>query len=163
MNIIDVYDDGILSEEQLEEANLENADFPCKVIYEVDDIIEEQYMDLEYDLNKNTEEELKQEIIEKLSTVDNIDIIKLPNDCTIFRYYNKTINDLSEQLFDKLNAIANYMALSLNLNHIKTDNKDIVVLDFGNYEYLTEKDYIKTNEVLTKQLEEKIIPAMLKI
>jgi hypothetical protein len=163
MNIIDVYDDGILSEEQLEEANLENADFPCKVIYEVDDIIEEQYMDLEYDLNKNTEEELKQEIIEKLSTVDNIDIIKLPNDCTVFRYYNKTINDLSEQLFDKLNAIANYMALSLNLNHIKTDNKDIVVLDFGNYEYLTEKDYIKTNEVLTKQLEEKIIPAMLKI
>lgn|SRR5574344_322785 len=163
MNIIDVYDDGILSEEQLEEANLENADFPCKVIYEVDDIIEEQYMDLEYDLNKNTEEELKQEIIEKLSTVDNIDIIKLPNDCTVFRYYNKTINDLSEQLFDKLNAIANYMALSLNLNHIKTDNKDIVVLDFGDYEYLTEKDYIKTNEVLTKQLEEKIIPAMLKI
>ena len=163
MNIIDVYDDGILSEEQLEEANLENADFPCKVIYEVDNIIEEQYMDLEYDLNKNTEEELKQEIIEKLSTVDNIDIIKLPNDCTVFRYYNKTINDLSEQLFDKLNAIANYMALSLNLNHIKTDNKDIVVLDFGNYEYLTEKDYIKTNEVLTKQLEEKIIPAMLKI
>ena len=163
MNIIDVYDDGILSEEQLEEANLENADFPCKVIYEVDDIIEEQYMDLEYDLNKYDKEDLKQEIIKKLSVVDNIDIVKLPNYCTIFRYYNKAINNLSDKLFDKLKAIAEYMAIGLTLKHLEIDNEEVVVLDFGYYEYLTEKDFIKTNKVLTKELEEKIIPAILKL
>ena len=163
MNIIDVYDDGILSEEQLEEANLENADFPCKVIYEVNDIIEEQYMDLEYDLNKSSPEMLKQEVIEKLSKVENISIYQLPNNCTVFRYYNKAINNLSKQLFNKFKNITEYMALSITLKHIQAEGQEITVFECGVYEYITEKDCPKTDKVLTKELEEKIIPALLKL